>query len=671
MFKKVIAMSLLCFAAVLSGYAQCDFDPSSDGKVYRVRNVTVNALFGKIPRPLRDKLAKHRGEIFRGAGGPDEGSLSKLQLEVRKYLEEKSEILPDTSLGLSKNGGIYIRATFSAPCAKVVPREVCLKEVVDANGSPVENCLDVAIRYTVIPVNTANPAANILDLARSNQLRFYRELPSPLLAFDPSFGIENDTTYGTSLVGSIKADLLSLASTLAGSKPEGRTTTLLLTANGRKSLKLPLFNADATVLFSHSRPGSRFASVVIGGGYSTERDGRGSSLLRKESANIRADAELMLRTRFVNQLTFGLDYRHRRTRFERVGGIVENSVEDFLSSRVVTDGKIGNGFFRGAAWIDNASPTSGPRYTRFATQFGYAANFSTKNDICKIVTDEEGARCAFAKTNPPVFSLETVFGLGRSWGTVPEHARYFGGNGGGNFLYDTHDAQTMIDAPTGPLIRSIGRNRAGASFSPDGSIGGTSYEFLNVSLSIPVRSWSRPLIPSIAIIDRPIGEGGCDGCSSLKSVLKNQVASGKELYLGTLAWQSLTDQQRVDFDLSNKPDRTPEEDARLAAAEAAYDAAIVKFTPKAEAVWEEITPTVHFIADKANLYSFKPLFMVDVARISARGEPPGKLRMGMGAGLQVNVVIAKFELGYIRTIRGLPSDGKGNFVIRTVFERLF
>ena len=91
--------------------------------------------------------------------------------------------------------------------------------------------------------------------------------------------------------------------------------------------------------------------------------------------------------------------------------------------------------------------------------------------------------------------------------------------------------------------------------------------------------------PSIAIIDRPIGGGGCEGCSSLKSVLKNQVASGKELYLGTLAWQSLTDQQRADFDLSNKPDRTPEEDARLAAAKAAYDAAIEKFTPKAEAVW--------------------------------------------------------------------------------------
>jgi len=63
--------------------------------------------------------------------------------------------------------------------------------------------------------------------------------------------------------------------------------------------------------------------------------------------------------------------------------------------------------------------------------------------------------------------------------------------------------------------------------------------------------------------------------------------------------------------------------------------------------------------------------MFDIARISARGYGDSKVRVGLGGGVQLNIVVAKFELGYIRTIRGLPSDGSGNFIIRTVFEKLF
>jgi hypothetical protein len=45
--------------------------------------------------------------------------------------------------------------------------------------------------------------------------------------------------------------------------------------------------------------------------------------------------------------------------------------------------------------------------------------------------------------------------------------------------------------------------------------------------------------------------------------------------------------------------------------------------------------------------------------------------MALGGGLQFNVVVAKFEAGYMRTVRRLPGDERGNFVVRLVFERLF
>jgi hypothetical protein len=678
MLSKFLLVSFLCFTATWSSHAQCDFDPGSNGTEFRVRDVAVDALFGKVPRQLRDTLAKHRGEIFRAREGgfainspTSESSVAQFQAEVRAFLERKTESIPDASIGQSKKGGIYVRATFAVPCVKVVASEDCLRDVVDGNGKAVANCVDVVIKYTVIPVNTSSPVSNLLDLAHSNQLRFYRELPSALVGLDPSLAIENDITYGTSLVGSIEADLLSLPSTLSGKKTSTeRRTTLLLTANGRKSLKLPLFSANTSLLFSRSRPAGRLTNVVIGGGYSTERDGLGSSILRKESANFRADAQLKILSSVVNQVTFGMDYRHRRSRLERVSRVIENSVENFVSSRVVTDGKLANGFLRAAAWIDHASPENGAAYSRFSTQIGYAKNFSRNQSGCTLGSDENGPICIFEKTNPPVVGLEMLFGLGRSWGSVPEHARFYGGNGGANFLYDSQNSSTLIEAPTGPLMRNIGRNRGGARYSTNGSIGGTSYEFLSTSLSIPIRSWSKPLIPPIAVIDRPNG-GGCEECSSLKNILKNQVVKGKELYLGVLAWESLTEEQKADFALEDKPDRTPEEDARLARANAAYDEGIVKFTPKANAVWKEIMPTVGFIADKANLFSVKPLVMFDIARITARGERSARVRMGIGAGLQLNVVVAKFELGYVRTVRGISGEGGGNFVIRTVFEKLF
>ena len=678
MFKKILLLSFLCFTTAGSCLAECDFDPGSNGKEYRVRNVSVDTLFGSVPKELRDILARHRGEVFRATGGnftinsaSSDSSVSQFQAEVRAFLEKKSESLPDGSFGLGKKGGIYVRATFSVPCVKVVPPSDCSKDVVDGSGTAIPNCVDVIVKYTVIPVNTANPASNILDLARSNQLRFYRELPRPLLALDPILTIENDTTYGASLYGAIKTDLLNLPSLLAGNKPDAeRRTTLLLTANGRKSLELPFFSVNTSILFSRSRPGGRLTNLLIGGGYSTEQDKRGSSNFQMESTRFRADAQMKVPSRLVNQLTLGVDYQRKRNRLEPITGPVESSVENFVSSRLITDGNLANGFLRAAAWIDHASPADGESYTRFSTQLGYSKNFSLKRTGCSIETDESGPRCVFDEKNPPVLGVELLFGLGRSWGTVPEHARFFGGNGGGNFLYDSHDAQTMIDAPTGPLFKSIGRNQAGARFSASGISGGTSYEFLSTSVSIPIKSWSRPLIPSVAIIDRPT-DGGCEGCSSLKTVLKNQVASGKEFYLDVLAWQSLTDQQREDFALGDKPDPTPEEKARFEKANAAYDAARLRFTPKANAVWEEITPTVEFIADRANLYSVKPLVMFDIARVSVRGYESGKVRLGLGGGLQVNVVVAKFELGYIRTVRGLPGDGSGNFIIRTIFEKLF
>ena len=84
---------------------------------------------------------------------------------------------------------------------------------------------------------------------------------------------------------------------------------------------------------------------------------------------------------------------------------------------------------------------------------------------------------------------------------------------------------------------------------------------------------------------------------------------------------------------------------------------------------DEIKPAAHYIIDYANLFSLKPLLVVDAAGLSA---PEGSENwMSVGLGLQVTVVTAKFEAGYSQTVHG-PTDGKrGAPFARLVFQRLF
>jgi hypothetical protein len=107
-----------------------------------------------------------------------------------------------------------------------------------------------------------------------------------------------------------------------------------------------------------------------------------------------------------------------------------------------------------------------------------------------------------------------------------------------------------------------------------------------------------------------------------------------------------------------------EDDATQKAAEIA--------TKRAEKiVAKEIKPTIDFIADKANIYALKPIVMFDAARINAPGASGNRTRYAIGAGLQLTVVIARFEAGYMRTIRREEGDSRGNFVMRLVFQNLF
>jgi hypothetical protein len=140
------------------------------------------------------------------------------------------------------------------------------------------------------------------------------------------------------------------------------------------------------------------------------------------------------------------------------------------------------------------------------------------------------------------------------------------------------------------------------------------------------------------VFNRPSG--------TLKDVLKAQVKTGESILAAEFTNQ-----------LTSKglPEAEAEREADLRAAK----------------IFKEITPAVKFIADQANLYSIKPLLMFDAAHIGTPGVPEHQKRMALGGGFQLTIVVAKFEVGYLRSILRAPGDPGGNFVTRLVFQNLF
>jgi hypothetical protein len=64
-------------------------------------------------------------------------------------------------------------------------------------------------------------------------------------------------------------------------------------------------------------------------------------------------------------------------------------------------------------------------------------------------------------------------------------------------------------------------------------------------------------------------------------------------------------------------------------------------------------------------------FLFDAARLSAPESSRSQTKFAVGGGIQFTIVIAKLEAGYMRSLRRLPGDDKGNFVMRLYFQNLF
>jgi hypothetical protein len=293
---------------------------------------------------------------------------------------------------------------------------------------------------------------------------------------------------------------------------------------------------------------------------------------------------------------------------DEASGISEMTPEQAFTGRLILDGHIAGGFTRLGAWGEVASPDRlTGSYQRFSVLVGYEKELP-------LATNQ-------------TLGIDATFGFGRALGTVPEYARFYGGSWDNDYLYEPPDSTSLQSLPSGPLIRSFGRNQASLSNGSGAFTGGDAFWHFNANVSIPIPPWSYPLIPNEEM----------DGIS-LKQVLKGQLNTSKNFIISQLEKRGMT---------------------------------LERATAEADKAVQEVRPAVEFIADQANVYSLKPLVMIDAARLWTSDTTNGRTWVAVGGGVQLTIVVAKFEAGYLRTVRREVGDNGGNFVLRLVFQNLF
>ena len=438
----------------------------SDG--FKIRSVQFAARYASIPEPtpgtpyspvVRTELVEKFHDAFQKES-IQEGVEGATQFQLLN--------------AISTEKGAKADVTFIDSCVRAVPAEDCIK----ALGSASPKCVDVVLRAYSLRIDTSNPLSSLLDTSRSNLSTLYRNVPTPLLAFNPKVATSYDGKYGFAGGLEVSSNLLDLPENLAQKPLTVRATRLDLAAKGSKSFENDFYVGDAALALRHQTAGP-ISSLSLNVAVDGEHVARGAGDYIRTAARVGGGLQFRIRGP-LSVVSLGADYTNSSNRYSVTpGGQFAGGGENGFVFRLIANGELAGGYSRIGIWTDgNSSDATDGTYRRLAAMWGYARDFA--------VADHQ------------TISLEFLAGGGQSWGTIPLYARFFGGNTLNNFLYESLDSSLLAYMPQGPLLRSVGTGQATAIAGP-APVGGTSYWHANLNLAFPIPSWSRPLIPNITI----------------------------------------------------------------------------------------------------------------------------------------------------------------------------
>lgn len=472
--------------------------------------------------------------------------------------------------------------------------------------------VQVTIHPYYLRIDLYNIGNNILPIPRTAKSTFYKEVPPLLMATSPFLGLVNDRSFGTYAYVQTATDLLHIPGKYK--PPDSSSKNLLnLDLNFRKSLSAGFYNFAGALQFIH--PVSFYKNmgwnlgIMYAKGLLPLQVNNYDGDLTKIFASVNGNGKILFMDKYV--ISGGIDFSQNK--YSLLNAKYQNP-ETAYDFSALGDGRAGNGFARLGVWFNAGVPRKDinlQSYQRIGGKLGYAVPIGRGHNIV---------------------DLETSAGLGYTWGTPPPYSSYFAGSESPGFLYAPLQSLATMPFPSGPVIRSLGEREGGLFPASVANTGGTSYWGINLNFSIPITKWSRPLIPDIVIQEE-------DPHITMRSAVKGQVNTAESFIADDLALnQGLSD------------------DAVDSAAE--------------RIVNRDIRPTINYLADKANIYSIKPVLYFDLGEISNH-RADNRVWAATGAGLQINIVNARLDIGYIQTLSPKSDASKGNFLLRFSVQNFY
>ena len=496
--------------------------------------------------------------------------------------------------------------------------------------------VDMIVKVLFLRTDLKSLANNILPLPRSLEPSFYDKMPAVLRAFNPLFDFGYDRRTGPVPSLKLSTNLLALSPLLKGEQtPDPEKTRLDFDFSGQKALNNRFYQTATDFNVNKERLGKVVEQIEFAGSFRAAD--QPLSDLRQNNNGLHFNGQVKLRPRLGLVNTVYLQGKYDRTNnkvFDQTGRQLIAERDNTGAFRGIIDGRMWGGFTRVGIWFEATEASkSSISFRRLAGIAGFEKEFGSGTQTV---------------------GFEGVVGGGRAWGSVPFYARFFGGNNAANFLYDSSDSPTMTAFPVGPLLRSYGKTQATVPTATFNNMGGIAYCHTNVNLTLPVRAWSRPLIPDdeTDIIDPDTGLP-----KRLNKLLEDFSINSARNTLTDLLMDPIIDEL-----MKKDPTLTEDEAAEKALAIAAPQAK--------KLVDREVAPTIRFISRHANLYALKPMVMLDAAYLRGNmGER--RQRFAAGGGIQLVMVIARAEVGYMRSLPTISGESKGSFVFRLTFQNIF
>ena len=528
-----------------------------------------------------------------------------------KLRDSRLKVIDAIGASKDKYVGDFI-ALGKLPLVDVKFVRACGRRVPDADcraDGLTSNCIDVVIHPYAISTDPTFLGSVFLPLPRSNRPTFLGDVPTKLRLSDPSFGLAYDNNLGIIPSVNMSLDLLTIDKILKREPTTNRRSQLLFTAGGTFSTKNSSHDLKAELSYRFRRPNKNTDDVGIDAGFSSVLEPQLDSRVQKNSFWVGGHLSFDPAITIINHVSLGGRYRRSHVRIGDPKPADLSTVEDSFDASAIFDGRIADGFGRLGLWFDRGAPVRPLKnYTRVAGLFGYEKELPVGGYT---------------------IGIEILAGAGRASRDTPPYGLFFGGRAENDFLFKDESISDAFRFPAGPVLRSFGQNQAGIAVAGGTQRGASSYEHFNSTISIPIPGLSAPLIPDEVVNDDPR--------VTLRDLVDFAVNSGQEALSSNLQDQGLSG-----------------EDA----------------DKKAARIFSQIRPGVKYLTNYAKIYAVKPIVMFDAARMS-RSDIGSQTRFAFGGGLQFIVVVAKFEVGYLRSIRRTPGDPSGSVMFSLGFQNLF